>query len=291
MSVEIGNGQKALFWLEKWLQGKGIQDLVPCLFSSIGPRIRKGRTVAQGLANDAWVQDISGALTVQVILDFLMIWEATRNVHLQSDTPDKFIWKWTADHCFSTASAYWAFFIGQREIYGARCLRKTRAPGKCKFFIWLVLHDRCWTAERRKRHNLQDDDSCALCAQESETITHLLLNCCFAREIWYRTLFMLNWHELAPNGQCLDLADWWTTARKSIAKAERMCFDSLVILTSWMLWNERNRRTFDSKSKTVPELLASLEEEAISWLLARLRHLNVFVAAVCSFHGRQIISM
>ena len=81
MSVEIGNGQKALFWLEKWLQGKGIQDLVPCLFTSIGPRIRKGRTVAQGLANDAWVQDISGALTVQVILDFLMIWEATRNVH------------------------------------------------------------------------------------------------------------------------------------------------------------------------------------------------------------------
>ena len=104
-------------------------------------------------------------------------------------------------------------------------------------------------------------------------------------------LFMLNWHELAPNGQCLDLADWWTTARKSIAKAERMCFDSLVILTSWMLWNERNRRTFDSKSKTVPELLASLEEEAISWLLARFRHLNVFVAAVCSFHGRQMISM
>ena len=81
VSVEIGNGQKALFWLDKWLQGKGIQDLAPCLFSSIGPRIRKGRTVAQGLANDAWVQDISGALTVQVILDFLMIWEATRNVH------------------------------------------------------------------------------------------------------------------------------------------------------------------------------------------------------------------
>ena len=130
VSMEIGNGQKALFWLDKWLQGKGIQDLAPCLFSSIGPRIKKRRMVAQGLANDAWVQDISGALTVQVILDFLMIWEATRNVHLQSDTPDKFIWKWTADHCFSTASAYRAFFIGQTEIYGARCLRKTRAPGK-----------------------------------------------------------------------------------------------------------------------------------------------------------------
>jgi len=84
--------------------------------------------------------------------------------------------------CFSTASAYRAFFIGQTEIRGARCLKKARAPGKCKFFIWLVLHGRCWTAERRKRHNLQDDDTCILCSQESESITHLLLNCSFARE-------------------------------------------------------------------------------------------------------------
>ncbi|KAG2560051.1 hypothetical protein PVAP13_8KG027800 [Panicum virgatum] len=61
------------------------------------------------------------------------------------------------------------------------------------------------------------------------------------------------------------LADWWTTSRKRVAKADRMCFDSIVILTSWMIWNERNRRTFDSKIKTVPELLACLEEEALSW--------------------------
>ena len=33
---------------------------------------------------------------------------------------------------------------------------------ECKFLIWLVLHDRRWTAECRKRHNVQDDDSRAL---------------------------------------------------------------------------------------------------------------------------------
>jgi len=68
-----------------------------------------------------------------------------------------------------------------------------------------------------------------------------------------------------------------------------MCFDSLVILTSWMIWNERNRRTFDGIAKTVTELLASIEEEAVSWLLARFRHLNIF--ACNGLHGRQMIAM
>ena len=183
VSVEIGNGQRALFWSDRWIQGRCIQELAPCLFNAVGPRIVKCRTVAQGLENNKWVLDISGALTVQVILNFLLVWDATRAVQLRPDSPDRFLWKWTSDQCFSTASAYRAFFIGQYEVPGAKCLKKTHSPGKCKFFVWLVPHDRCWTAERRKRHNLQDDDLCALCARESESISHLLLNCSFARQI------------------------------------------------------------------------------------------------------------
>jgi len=38
----------------------------------VGPRIQKARTVADGLQNDRWIRDISGALTVQVLLDYLL---------------------------------------------------------------------------------------------------------------------------------------------------------------------------------------------------------------------------
>ena len=201
VSMEIGNGERTLFWSDRWLQGKCIQELAPCLFNTVGPRVSKRRTVAQALTNDSWVRDIAGALTVQVILDFLLIWEATRGVQLQPDTQDKFLWKWTPDKCFTTASAYHAFFIGQTEIAGARCLMKARAPGKCKFFVWLVLHGRCWTAERRKRHNLQDDDTCALCSQQSESITHLLLNCPFAKECWFLVLHRMHWLMAEPRSR------------------------------------------------------------------------------------------
>ena len=74
---------------------------------------------------------------MQVLLEYLQIWDRTREVQLLENQPYKI---------FSTASAYSAFFIGQHPIEGAKLLRKTRALAKCKFFIWLVLHEGCWTA-------------------------------------------------------------------------------------------------------------------------------------------------
>ena len=41
------------------------------------------------------------------------------------------------------------------QIPGALLKKKTWAPGKCKFFLWLVLLDCCWTTSRRKCHGLQ----------------------------------------------------------------------------------------------------------------------------------------
>jgi len=226
---------------------------------------------------------------VQVILDFLLVWDITRTITLRAGTPDRLLWKWTSDQNFSTASAYKAFFIGQHSIPGAKILSKTRAPGKCKFFGWLVLHDRCWTYARRRRHNLQTDDSCALCCQESETITHLLVGCSLAREIWYAVLLRLHWQQLAPGSYIFCLADWWSSARKLIPKINRRSFDSMVILISWILWNERNRRVFDHQVRTSRQLLDFIADEAVQWVLASYSQVEKLALAhwsrICKCHS------
>jgi hypothetical protein len=50
----------------------------------------------------------------------------------------------------------------------------TWAPRKCKCFMWLVAHGRCWTADRLARQGLSHPEHCPLCEQEEETISHLL---------------------------------------------------------------------------------------------------------------------
>lgn len=196
--VELGDERKELFWTDEWVQGRSVLDLVRCLCNAVGSPIKKQRTVAQASQDDRWIRDISGALTVKVILDYLHIWDLTREIQLVDDHNDWIFWIWTPD---TTSSAYRSFFIGQHSFEVAKVLQKMRAPVKCKFFVWLVLHDRCWTADRRKRHGLQDDDTCALCSQSPESIEHLLVTYPFSREICFKSLRYGGHHPFFPIGQ------------------------------------------------------------------------------------------
>jgi hypothetical protein len=108
-------------------------------------------------------------------------------------------------------------------------------PGKCKFFAWLVLHGRCWTSDRLHHHGLKDSDTCALCAQEVKTLDHLLVDCVFSRETWFRTLTHILLPQLAPD-RPTSLATWWCSARKSVAKTRRKGFDTFVWLVAWSIW-------------------------------------------------------
>lgn len=56
--------------------------------------------------------------------------------------------------------------------------------------------------------------------------------------------------------------------------------DSLVLLVSWELWNERNRRTFDNSGRMPTQVLALIRDEVDSWITAGYRSLAPLFAAV-----------
>ena len=174
---------------------------------------------------------------------------------------------------------------------GSKLLRKTRALAKCKFFIWLVLHDTCWTAARRKMHGLHDDDSCVLCAQSPETIDLLLTTCPFSREIWFKVLRKVGWNGAMPNVQTYNFASRWIDARKQIPKAGRCGFDSLVILVCWLIWKERNDTTFDSRVRTIEDVVLRVMDEIVAWSHAGFRHLESAFAASSMLPGRELVAV
>jgi hypothetical protein len=75
--VQLGDGANTLFWKDRWIQGRCIAEIAPCLIKAVGPRIQNARTVKDALQNRKWMRDIRGALTVQVILEYPSIWEIT----------------------------------------------------------------------------------------------------------------------------------------------------------------------------------------------------------------------
>jgi hypothetical protein len=68
-------------------------EIAPNLFKTVQKRIAKRRTAAQALHNRSWVQDTKGAHTVEVLLDYLHIWDIVDGIILHLEILDRFSWK------------------------------------------------------------------------------------------------------------------------------------------------------------------------------------------------------
>ena len=90
-------------------------------------------------------------------------------------------------------------------------------------------------------------------------------SCVFTREIWHRLLARVGFQHLCPSDESV-LLDWWQQERMRVPESFRRGFDSLVLLVSWEVWKERNRRTFDSSCKTPTELVSLIRHEANDWI-------------------------
>jgi hypothetical protein len=61
-------------------------------------------------------------------------------------------------HTHSSKSAYEAFFVGSIKFAAWRRIWRSWASLRCKFFIWLALKGRIWTADRPAKRGLQHPD-------------------------------------------------------------------------------------------------------------------------------------
>lgn len=175
---------KLLFWVDKWLEGNTIQELAPNLFKAIPKRIIKHRTMSQALLNRGWIVDIKGALTVQVLSVYLLLWDLVHNWHLQQEAADQHL----NNGSYSTKSAYNAFFVGTIHFAPWKRVWRSWATPKCNFFMRLVLKNRVWTVDRLAKRGLPHLAACPLCDQEAELIQHLLVSCVFGKQVWFLIL-------------------------------------------------------------------------------------------------------
>lgn len=112
MAVEthVGNGENSLFWRDRWLEGGVHTGTWSQSFKNHSGRISKKRTVAQGLLDRKWVSDMRTALTVLVILEYLLLWDILYDFVLQPRIANKHRWRLDASGSYSSQSVYNAFF-------------------------------------------------------------------------------------------------------------------------------------------------------------------------------------
>ncbi|KAM0873017.1 hypothetical protein ACQ4PT_038342 [Festuca glaucescens] len=211
IALNVGNGNRALFWSDRWIARQSISEIAPEVLAAINPRALKTRKVATALPGNAWIQDISGALSADGVIQFLHLVDLLEAQQLSSDNDDEMVWHLSASGEYSSKSAYRALFEGTVTSPHHSAIWDCWAPLKCKVVAWLASLDRCWTNQRRLRHELSDNDTCALCDQASESIEHLMIQCSFSQQVWFDVCSKLNLLDCMPDRND-EFNSWFMTA-------------------------------------------------------------------------------
>ncbi|KAM0883521.1 hypothetical protein ACQ4PT_031574 [Festuca glaucescens] len=150
--ITVGAGESILFWEDPWIGGLSVAVVAPAVLRLVKPGVVSRRKVSEGMANNSWVRDISGTLSVDAVVQFLKLWVAVESAPRGAGA-DVLAWKWTADGKFSSKSAYRAFFHGTTALPGATLVWHSFAPFKYRFHAWLWLRRRSPAGSRKKRAN------------------------------------------------------------------------------------------------------------------------------------------
>jgi hypothetical protein len=141
--------------------------LVPILFDITPKKITNRRTVQEALTDRRWIADITGSLSVGVLLDYLHLWNLISDFELLPDIEDKHTFSIAANGTYSAKAAYDGLFIGSVHFGHYERVWKTWAPSKCHFFLWLSVLNRCWTADRLAKRGLDHPEKCPLFVTKS----------------------------------------------------------------------------------------------------------------------------
>lgn len=265
--VHVGNGRKAAFWTSAWLHGEVPAVLFPALYKHTK---RKNRSVHDAMTDNKWIRDIDYSMTQQIIAEFLSLWDRLQDVVLIELQEDQITWLLTADGQYSARSAYALQTKGTNICRTAGVTWKTKAPPKCRFFMWLLLQNRIWTAARLQLRGWPNDYFCQLCIRNLETAAHLFMECCVVRNIWERVAIWTGATCLAPANwiQTESLQDWILHMVSGLPTSTRKALKSLIMLVIWEIWKERNNRVFRKSSRSVQQLVSTIQDEAKAWAYA-----------------------
>lgn len=183
--------------------------------------------------------------------------------------PDKLVWLGTKTGEYSVKSGYYIAvededregepighdFNWTKNIWNLDC------ASKVKLFGWKVLKGALPVGERLAARQVPIDPRCKRCGC-TESITHLLFQCPFARKVWRLAPLV---REVECSGMVELGASWSDLCAIKCLPPSGVASGSLFPWILWNLWKARNRFVFEGFSLSPEEVLTTSIVLAREW--------------------------
>lgn len=174
--ISIVDGKKASFWTDRWLNGVILKDMAPDLFPWF---VEKNLSVCEALYNGTWMKGLHRLNSAIQLEQFVSLWTSLQATQLLT-SPDCIRREFSENWVYSASSAYLAQLLGRIANPEVQKVWKTKVEGKNHFFLWLLLQNRLWTADRLSARGWPRNNVCCFCDQVLETAAHLAIQCNFS---------------------------------------------------------------------------------------------------------------
>jgi hypothetical protein len=184
--IQIGKGDRVLFWKDRWLMGSSVGDIAPHVLAQVCSRRCNCWTIQVALIHNKWIQDIQGPLIPEAAGECAHIWlcimRSAEGRNMEEE--DTFCWPCSSKGQYSAKSTYNRLQAGSIQFAAANAIWKNGAPLKCKIFMWLSILDKHWTSARHACRGLQNrPDPCYVCLQGEDDLGHMFMQCVHARQV------------------------------------------------------------------------------------------------------------
>ncbi|CAN1144589.1 Putative ribonuclease H protein At1g65750 [Linum perenne] len=232
--VGIRDGCNTPFWSARWVDSGAVLEVFA---DRLDPFFNPLDMVSDFATEDGqWDIDKLNQLLPAEVVTQVVGMSAPRG----SSGEDVWLWGAEKDGLFSIRSAYNLVISHSVEELDTlwKLIWKWRGPSRIGAFLWLAGHGRLLTNAERVRRHMASDASCSRCGHESESLSHTLWDCPFAREVWKH----LGFNTSTPYW-ITDFPDWFKVALGGQQAV-------LVGITLWFIWKSRNEFLFAAKRES-----------------------------------------